>query len=298
MTASPGAAPHLASTQATPTHGALEFGTVMGYRPLELDLYLPAAAISQAPVPAPVIVFIHGGGWRVGSRRSFGPAFQDWDPSPFQRLADAGFAVASIDYRLSAEAVFPAQLDDVRTAAQWLAANADRFGIDAQRMVLWGESAGGHLAALLGLTGTGESTIDGGTAPPAARVVGVVDWYGPADLSTMREQSRADAVTAPDSPDSRESMLLGAPLADSPELAAAASPVTYVHADAPAFYLAHGREDRFVPTGQSEQLAAALRAAGASVRLRLVDGADHMWRGSSELSDIFTDALDFARSVV
>ena len=279
-----------ARQQRVPTHQAVEFSTQMGYRPLELDLYLPTAAAT----PAPVILFVHGGGWRVGSRRSFGPAFADWEPSAFHRLADAGFAVASVDYRLSAEAVFPAQLDDVRAAAQWLGANAEQFDLDPRRLVVWGESAGGHLAALLGLTAAATSSGERSTF----RVVGVVDWYGPANLSTMQEQSRGDAVTRPDAPDSRESLLLGAPLADSAELAAAASPVTFVHTGAPAFYLAHGRDDRFVPTGQSEQLAAALNAAGASVQLRIVDGADHMWRGSSQAPDIFAESLAFARQVV
>lgn len=274
---------------ASTTHLAVEFSSIQGYRPLELDLYLPAAT----DTPAPVILYIHGGGWRVGSRRIFGPAFTSWVPSPFQLLAEAGFAVASVDYRLSAEAIFPAQLDDVQAAARWIAANADQYGLDPQRLVVWGESAGGHLAALLGLTGA-----DTDDAPSGVRVVGVVDWYGPADLRIMQAHSRSDAVTRPDSPDSRESQLLGAPLADSADRAAAASPVSHVHPDAPEFYLVHGTADRFVPTGQSEQLAAALTAAGCAVQLRLVPGADHMWIGTDEVPDIFAQSLAVAQRMV
>ena len=125
------------------------YAAIPGIRPLELDLYLPAGA--TAPVPA--VVFLHGGGWRVGSRHSVGPAYAGWSPSPFERLAQAKIAVASVDYRLSGEAQWPAQLHDAKAAVRWLRARADEIGIDSSRIAAWGESSGGHLAALLGLTG-------------------------------------------------------------------------------------------------------------------------------------------------
>lgn len=246
---------------------AVDYLAQPGYRPGQLDLYTPAGP------PAPVIVFVHGGGWRVGTRQTFCPTWRDWRPDPFVRLVAAGFAVASVDYRLSGEATFPAQLDDVTAAARWLRRRGPELGVDATQMVAWGESAGGHLAALLGLT------VDG--------IAGVVDWYGPADLSALPSTG----------PDTRESLLIGAPVQDAPELARRASPVTYVHAGAPPFHLAHGTADRFVPAAQSAQLADTLRAVGAEVELTLVDGADHMWMGAADPESIFGAAVAFARRV-
>ncbi|WP_406445349.1 alpha/beta hydrolase [Streptomyces sp. NBC_00631] len=274
----------------------VEYATPDGFRPLLLDLHLPAAHPAGGPVP--VVVFLHGGGWRTGSRAQLGPAFEAWQVGPFDPLASAGFAVASIDYRLSAEAVFPAQLHDGQAALRWVREHAEALGLDAERVVLWGESAGGHLAALLGLTACRpELEADPVVAGPYADVVGVVDWYGPADLRTMQSQSRPDAVTVPDAADSREAQLIGAPVPEAPRLAAEASPVTYVCAAAPPFLLAHGTADRFVPSAQSEQLANALRACGGEVTLRLIDSADHLWAGLPDPRTVFDEALDFAQRV-
>ncbi|MGW2517632.1 alpha/beta hydrolase fold domain-containing protein [Streptomyces sp. NPDC001617] len=274
----------------------VEYATPDGFRPLLLDLHLPAAHPAGGPVP--VVVFLHGGGWRTGSRARFGSAFEAWEVSPFDLLAAAGFAVVSIDYRLSAEAVFPAQLHDGKAALRWVREHAEELGLDAERVVLWGESAGGHLAALLGLTVCRpEPETDHVVAGPYAGVVGVVDWYGPADLRTMQSQSRPDAVTVPDAADSREAQLIGAPVPEAPRLAAEASPVTYVCSAAPPFLLAHGTADRFVPSAQSEQLAQALRASGSEVTLRLIDSADHLWAGLPDPRTVFDEALDFALRV-
>jgi acetyl esterase/lipase len=262
---------------------AVPYAVRPGFRPLQLDLYRPAG-----DGPHPVVLFLHGGGWRLGSRGMFCPTWRHWQPDPFARIVAAGFAVASAEYRLSGEAVFPAQLDDVTDALRWVAARADELGVDSKRVVVWGESAGGHLAALLGLTAT--------RARPGA-VAGVVDWYGPSDLATLAVPARADAVARSDAADSREALLIGAPAADAPELARAASPVSYVHAAAPPFHIAHGTVDRFVPVGQSEELAEALRRAGVPVELELVDGADHMWQGATDPEGIFTRALDFAKRI-
>ncbi len=240
---------------------AVEYAVVPGYRPLLLDLHRPA---TDAAVP--LVVFVHGGGWRVGSRAGIGPMYADREPTPFAQLAAAGLAVASVDYRLSGEAVFPAQLDDVAAALAFLGDQAGTFGLTG-RVALWGESAGGHLAALLGL------------ADPA--VTAVADWYGPADLTTLAADAAATgiSITDPGAPDSREALLLGAPAADVPGPARAASPVAHVRTGAPAFLLVHGTADRFVPCRQSERLAEALTAGGADPRLHLLPGADHMWLG-------------------
>jgi acetyl esterase/lipase len=235
-----------------------------------------------------VVLFLPNGGWRLGSRAMFCPTWRHWRPDPFARLVAAGFTVVSAEYRLSGEAVFPAQLDDVTDALRWLGARADEIGADPDRVVVWGESAGGHLAALLGLAAT--------RARPRA-VAGVVDWYGPSDLTTMAAQARPDAVARSDAADSREAALIGATVAEEPELARAASPLSYVHAAAPPFHIAHGTADRFVPVDQSKQLAEALHRARVPVELDLVEGADHMWLGAADPERIFTRALAFARRV-
>ncbi|MET9955067.1 alpha/beta hydrolase [Streptomyces sp. NPDC006339] len=251
-----------------------------GVRPLELDLWLP----EDTHGPLPVILYLHGGGWRAGTRTELGPRFRDWSPDPFARLARAGFAVASADYRLSGEAVHPAQLDDATAALDWLRARADELGLDTRRTVAWGESAGAHLAALLALT---------------TPVAGCVAWYGPTDLTTLPGQCAPGAYDAGDAT-TREALLIGAALADAPDLARAASPVAHVHADAPPFLVLHGTEDTLIPLAQGEQLAAALRRAGARVDFRPVPGAGHGWAGltDDEAERCLTASVDFARACV
>ena len=261
--------------------GGLAYAAPIGFRPLLLDLYLPAAGAD----PAPLVVFMHGGGWLRGDRSMVSPSFASWRPGPLARLAAAGFAVASVDYRLSGEARFPAQLEDVSAAVDWLTGQAAEYGFDASRIVLWGESAGAHLAALLGLRSPG---------PP---VRGVVDWYGPADLAALDEQVGAAGALTDDPLDTREARLLGAAVAEVPELARAASPISHVRAGAPPFLIAHGTADRAVPFSQSEALAAALAEAGVGVRLEAVEGADHMWIGVDDLTPLFDGVVAFAREV-
>ncbi|MGK5683671.1 alpha/beta hydrolase fold domain-containing protein [Actinoplanes sp. URMC 104] len=240
-------------------HG-VPYASQPGVRPLELDLYLPPGTSA----PPPVVVFLHGGGWRVGSRHSAGPAFRAAVPSPFERVAASGVAVASIDYRLSGEAHWPAQRDDAEAAVRWLRTRAGELGVDGARIAAWGESAGGQLAAILGLTGD--------------RIATVVAWYPPTDLVALPGDAGAD----PAAPDSREAQLLGAPVSAVPDLAADASPVSHVHAGAPPFLLLHGRHDRLIPCRQSERLRDALTRTGAPVTLETYDGADHMWLGAPD----------------
>ena len=289
-------APMTAAQCPAPRPGALgtrsvrgvEFSVLPGFRPLLLDLVLPP----EGTAPAPVVVFVHGGGWFTGSRRSPGPAFASWSPSLSERVAAAGIAVASVDYRLSGEAVWPAQLDDVAAALRWLRTEGPALGLDPGRTALWGESAGGHLAALAGLLGD-DPHRGGGT------VRAVLDWYGPSDLAGMAEHT-AGRPPAPDGDPAlptREDRLLGVRVTDDPARAADASPVTHVHPAAPAFLLLHGREDRVVPPAQSVLLAERLRAAGAPVDLGLVDGADHVWDGldAAALEAVVERSLGFLR---
>lgn len=247
------------------------FSSRSGFRPLSLDLVVP-----DATGPVPVVVCLHGGGWRVGSRKMFVPGFEE--SAGRGRIVDAGFAVASIDYRLTGEAIFPAQLDDVRAALDWVRAHGAEHGIDATRIIVWGESAGGHLAALAGLD-------------RQQGVRGAVCWYAPTDLLAFPKPGPDDERPT------REESLVGGPVDEHVELATAASPARQAHADAPPFHIAHGADDEWVPPAQSELLADALRAAGAEVELTIVPGATHMWKGLDSLDTVLDPALDFARRV-
>ncbi|AXJ11924.1 alpha/beta hydrolase [Arthrobacter sp. PM3] len=252
----------------------IEFACPTGAGPLLLDVYLPAAeeqpAEGRTPKLFPAIVHFHGGGWRTGERSSLGPVLDGFGFSPFRRLTDAGFVVVSADYRLSTAARFPAQLEDAKAAVHWLRNHAAEFRVDPDRIFAWGDSAGGHLASLVGLT-------PGDAATTTAAVAAVAAWYAPTNLATMAEQSLPHAVARADDPASREELLIGAVLAEAPGKAAAASPMGHVTPAAPPFLLIHGTADRFVPPAQSTSLAAALEAAGTDVELLLIEDADHMW---------------------
>ncbi|MFJ5958845.1 alpha/beta hydrolase fold domain-containing protein [Paenarthrobacter sp. NPDC092416] len=239
-----------------------------GSRPLLLDLYLPEPAQLQGKDESlrPAVVHFHGGGWRVGERSSLGPVCDGFGLKPFDVLTDAGFVVVSADYRLSDEAQFPAQLYDAQAAVVWLRAHAAMYGVDAGRIYAWGDSAGGHLASLVGLTGTSGNSV-----------AAVAAWYPPTDLIHMGEQALDNAVARSSDPGSREELLVGAVLSEDPEKAAAASPISYVTPAAPPFLLVHGTVDRFVPAAQSQSLATKLEKVGADVELLLIDDADHMW---------------------
>lgn len=246
----------------------IEFAAPEGYRPLALDVHRP-----EGSAPTGVLVFLHGGGWLRGSRRRI--------PIVAADVVAAGLALVCPDYRLSGEAPFPAQLDDVRAALAWLAARGTELGLETGRVVLWGESAGGHLAALAGLG----MPASGGAPPPLPTVAGVIDWFGPSDLAAMGD---------PADPSSREARLLGGPLGERAAEATAASPVTQVRAGAPPFLLAHGDADTLVPITQSQALHSALTAAGCEAALVTVPGAQHGWFGVPDTAPLVAGALDFA----
>jgi len=246
-----------------------------GFRPVTLDLHRP-----DSTRPLPVVLELHGGGWRVGRRGVFTPLVTE--QRSFGRIVAAGFAVVAADYRLSGEAPFPAQVDDVLAAIDWIGLHADEFGLDASRIVLWGGSAGATLAALAAIR-----------RPQLARAV--IDWYGPSDLLEMAAFTARKGADA--AGESREDLWLGAPVASIPDTAVAASPARQVTADLPPFHIAHGLADTDVPAAQSELFAAALRSVGVEVELHLEPGAGHFWKGADEgaTDALFDRAIAFAR---
>lgn len=252
-------APQTVSAQATSLRD-IEYANVDGKR-LLLDLHLPSGA-----GPFPVILWVHGGGW-IGGNKNGGPAI---------RQSARGYAVASINYRLSFEAKFPAQIEDCKAAVRWLRANAARYNLDANRIGAWGSSAGGHLVALLGTSG-GVTELEGGGAHLdfSSRVQAVVDWYGPTNLLKMQEQSLPCTPIDHNSPLSPESQLIGCAIQSCPEQTERANPIRYVTPDDPPFLLMHGTLDCLVPPQQSQDLHDALRALELSSTLFFLEGAGH-----------------------
>ncbi len=233
----------------------LEYTRAPG-RPLRLDLYLPASVT----YPLPVLVWIHGGSWKMGSK--------NW--CPIAPLVTNGVAVASIEYRLSGEAKFPAQIMDCRAAIRWLRANAASHGLDAERIGAFGASAGGHLAALLGTAADVREWDAGAHLDRSARVQCVVALYPPTDLDELTSGWFWRKVSFSD-----VGRLIGGAVAENRDRVARANPANYVTKDTPPFYLLHGDRDRLVPIRQSELLHAALKQAGVPVHFEIVPGRGH-----------------------
>lgn len=233
--------------------------------PLFLDLYLP-----QGIEKPPLVMFIHGGGWHSGSRKR---CRLDW-------VAQHGYAVASIEYRLSSEGLFPAQIEDCKGALRWLRAHAEELGFDASRVVVAGTSAGGHLATLMGTSGdVGE--LEGETAgelEQSSRVQGVIDYFGPSDFVKRSENQPSKT----DEPEGGVYMLLGGPVKQNLEAARVASPTTYISEDDPPLLIFHGDADKTVFLDQSEDLAKRYEAAGLEVQLRVMEKAGHGWKRSPQ----------------
>jgi acetyl esterase/lipase len=185
----------------------------------KLDLYLPA----KTNLPLPLIIWVHGGAWRGGSKQN----------CPALRYVAQGYAVASVNYRLSQHAIFPAQIEDCKAAVRWLRAHAKDYSLDPDRFGAWGSSAGGHLVALLGTTGGVKEFDAGSNLETSSRVQAVVDYFGPTDLLRMAEQSGSNSRMNHNAPDSPESQLVGGTLQENREKAAKASPITYVSKDDP-----------------------------------------------------------------
>lgn len=232
-----------------------------GHERQKLDLYLP----EKGGDPLPLIVWIHGGAWRAGSK----------DNCPAARFVSRGYAVASVNYRLSQHATFPAQIQDCKAAIRWLRAHAQDYHLDPHRFGAWGSSAGGHLVALLATTGGIAEFDQGPHTNVSSRVQAVVDFFGPTDLLLMAAQSGPNSRMNHDAPDSPESLLIGGAVQEHKEKARRASPINYVTPDDAPILLVHGDADPLVPHQQSILLHDALKKAGVEASLHLVKGGGH-----------------------
>jgi acetyl esterase/lipase len=251
----------------------------IGSNELHLDVYLP----EQTVTPMPVLIWIHGGGWRAGER-----GLKD----DMLRPLENGFAMVAASYRLSSEAIFPAQLQDCRTAVRWVRSQAGEYGFDPDRIGAWGSSAGGHLVALLGVTGATEEFDTAEYAGLSSEVQAVCDWFGPTDFLRMNDFPGAMDHDAADSP---ESQLIGGAIQENTDLVSAANPISHISSRTPPFLIVHGSEDRLVPHHQSELLQSALKSAGADATLYTVEGGDHGFTGAEKdtRSSLILMATDF-----
>lgn len=273
-----GARPTLA-----PTHADLPYVT-NGSPAQRLDLYLPAGKRNL-----PTVVFIHGGAFQFGDRRPGN--LPTW-------VVSKEYALASIDYRLTSEAKFPAALEDAKSAIRFLRARANDYGLDARRIVVWGESAGGHIASMVGTTNATKAFDVGENLTESSGVQGVITYFGPSDFLKL------DTDTLPGSDkhltdDSPEAKYLGVNPAKDPALARRANPIPYIGPRTPPFLLVHGTDDRQVSFGQSQLLFDALRKASRPATMFPVEGAGHLFRGATpaQLAEIRTETETFLREI-
>jgi acetyl esterase/lipase len=236
----------------------IEYAKV-GEVPLTLDLYLPHGKARE-----PLIVWVHGGAWRSGSKKSM----------PLSKMIDEGYPIASVDYRLSTQAKFPAQVHDIKAAIRFLRGHGEQWRLSTKKIVVAGDSAGGHLAALVGVS-NGNAELEGNVGIDQNQnsdVQGIISFYGAANLTTILKQSTPHGlevrVPAID-------LLLGGQPEAVPELARLASPVFHVDRHDPPLLLLHGDQDPQMPINQSLELLGAYKKVKAPVQLELVHGAGH-----------------------
>jgi acetyl esterase/lipase len=224
-----------------------------GHERQKLDIYVP-----PGDGPKPLVVWVHGGAWKQGSK----------DRTPAIALLTQGYVVASINYRLSQHATFPAQIQDCQAAIRWLRANADKYKIDAKRVGVWGASAGGHLVALVGTADNCDAWEPiGECRDQSAKVQCVLDWFGPADLAMYKDAATRDGSSI--------AQLIGETNGDAAAKHRIASPVTYITADDPPFLIMHGDKDLLVPLQHSQRLLELLKEKEVSAELVTFAGAGH-----------------------
>ncbi len=232
----------------------------------KLDIYFPIKAPES---PLPLVIHIHGGGWMGGSKF----------PCPIAHMVTKGYIVASVEYRFSQKAKFPAQIQDCQAAIRWLRANRETYHIDPTRVGVGGGSAGGHLSALVGTTG-GKNVFPkiGGHEDQSDKVLAVCDFYGPKNFTSVVQQAQDDQnvrnIFKFNTPSDPYSELIGTNLSDKAKTDAV-SPIHYVSADNPPILILHGTHDALVPYAQSEEFAAASKAKGVTVLLQKFPGSGH-----------------------
>lgn len=250
-----------------PTHTDLAYATISETQ--KLDLYIPTSGAG----PFPVVVMIHGGGFMFGDKAD-GAGLTGVD-----QLLAAGYAVASINYRLSGEAQYPAQIHDTKASVRFLRANAEKYNLNPERFGAWGASAGGNLVSLLGTTcGVAELEGDWGNADQSSCVQAVVDWFGPIDFLKMQEQFAGTSCSSTtNDASSPESKLVGAAIQTVPEKVALTNPMNYITADAAPFFIENGTADCNIPPIQNKNLADALGAVIGADKVTYVslEGAGH-----------------------
>lgn len=229
-----------------------------GHAQQKLDLYLPAQP------KGPLLVWIHGGGWRGGNK----------DHPPGLALVKNGVALASIEYRFSQHATFPAQIEDCKAAIRWLRAHAKEYGYRDDMVAGWGASAGGHLVALLAVTGQTRDFDIGANLDQSSAIQCGIDWFGPSDFPAY-DPNLPTAMVQRENPDSVIAQLFGGPVSQKMELAKRASPVTWASKDAAPLLIMQGTKDPLVPLDQSQRLADKLKSVGADVTLDVIEGAGH-----------------------
>jgi acetyl esterase/lipase len=247
-----------------------------GHERHKLDLYLPeqigqqgdaakpraVAKVALARRRLPLIIWVHGGAWQSGDKKS----------CPAVRFVQEGYAVASVNYRLSQHAIFPAQIEDCKAAVRWLRANARQYNLDPNRFGAWGASAGGHLVALLGTTGGIKEFDKGQNLEVSSRVQAVCDYFGPTDFLKIADFASKMNHAAADSP---ESKLIGGPILENADACKLANPISYVTKDDPPFLIVHGDADPLVPHNQSQIFFEALKKVGVKVKFHTVEGGGH-----------------------
>ncbi|MFV0590112.1 MAG: alpha/beta hydrolase fold domain-containing protein [Draconibacterium sp.] len=258
----------------------------------KLDILLPDTVLEKNLV----VVMIHGGAWRVGDKSNFRTNVR-WE-EVLDTLKSRGYAVVPINYRLSGEAKFPAQIYDVKASIRWIKENAAKYKLDLAKVGVWGQSAGGHLAALAGVSENVAALEDlnQGNENVSSSVKAVIDWYGPTDFLKMDSMAIAQgcATTNHNDSNSGESELIGFPIASRPDLVAFANPITYVSEDCPPVFIEHGLTDCTVPYGQSQLLYDSLLPliGNQKVKLKLLSASGH---GSGQFTkmEIVLEVIDF-----
>lgn len=247
----------IAQPKASPAHKDVVYATVNG-KDLKLDIYLPSG--SSTP---PLLVWVHGGAWRSGSKESV-PTF----------FVENGIAIASLDFRLSTEGKFPASVHDIKAAIRFLRAKAPEYGYRADRIAIAGSSSGGHLAALVGVSNKHaelEGTV-GNHLTESSEVHAIIDYFGASNLTTILSQSTPHGLNV------RKpalELLLGGQPGNIPELAKLASPVFHIDKNDPPLLLFHGDQDPQMPINQSHELEGRYRALDLDVQFAVIYGAAH-----------------------